>query len=345
MPTWDATNPANSDYLVSSEIRQNWESIAYAIGSVNLIADPTFLIWPSETVNTLSTSGLAHYTVSGAGAQYRRSGTGLTATTRKVGKYCVQLTAGGGATGSLTQQLLTTTSYDDVFDLETFSAGCYVWCASSSAARISLYDGAGTVYSSYHTGNSTWQWLTLTKTIEAAADRLAFNMEAASGVTAYFSGPTVIMGPIPPSTFKPSPVIYGSLYFQMTGTCTTGTQKATFSPSRPFIVKDTLLHAKTAPTGAAVIVDVNHWDGSAFQTMYATRPQIAASATIGSAQPDGTYRYRCFTGVHSSATDGLIDFDVDQVGSTVAGVDVSVHIRCLQFARPLEAFLGHNEVA
>lgn len=73
----------------------------------------------------------------------------------------------------------------------------------------------------------------------------------------------------------------------------------------------------TAPTGAAVIVDVNK-NGASIFTTQANRPQIAASATktAATAVPDVTV---CAAGDYLSV-------DVDQVGSTVAGSDLVVEV-------------------
>jgi len=78
------------------------------------------------------------------------------------------------------------------------------------------------------------------------------------------------------------------------------------------------LDINTAPTGAAVIVDVNI-DGTTIFTTQANRPQIAASAYAGSssdidvtAWEDGSY----------------LTIDVDQVGSTLPGSDLTVTVVC-----------------
>jgi len=74
----------------------------------------------------------------------------------------------------------------------------------------------------------------------------------------------------------------------------------------------------TAPTGAAIIVDV-HKNGTTIFTNQAHRPQVAAAATSGQtttidvpAWADGEY----------------LTIDVDQVGSTVAGSDLTVTVVC-----------------
>lgn len=89
-----------------------------------------------------------------------------------------------------------------------------------------------------------------------------------------------------------------------------------------FLIDSVMALVGTAPTGAAIIIDVNKGTGSgAPATIYATqgnRPTIAAgavSATVGS------------NGGATVTTGDYLTVDVDQVGSTVAGADLVVHIR------------------
>lgn len=70
----------------------------------------------------------------------------------------------------------------------------------------------------------------------------------------------------------------------------------------------------TAPTGSSLIVDVNK-NGTTVFTTQANRPSIAVSGSSSSAAvPDVT----------SVAAGDLLSVDVDQVGSTIAGADLSV---------------------
>lgn len=73
----------------------------------------------------------------------------------------------------------------------------------------------------------------------------------------------------------------------------------------------------TAPTGAAVLADVNKNGTTIFSTQ-GNRPSIAASANASSdAVPDVT----------AFAAGDYMTVDVDQVGSTVAGSDLTVIVR------------------
>lgn len=342
---WDSTKPANSAALVSSVIRQNWDALARTLGGVNLVADPVFLIWAGGDAVAPT-----HWVAGGAGVAIARTGTGLGDTRRKVGKFCAKVTAGGGATGTLSQQILPTATFDDFLDGLSMGLGAWVWTTSVSSVRLYIADGATTTFSSFHTGNGgagAWEWLSFAHVVSASATKVEVGISANASTVGYLSGPTLLLGEVPPSYYQPAPVGYGTLHFPQAGTLSTGTKKGMFAPARPGIVKDVQLRCETAPTTQAVIVDVNTWDGSAFTSMYSTRPQIAAAGNQGGAQPDGTYARRCLSGLHGTSlvAGGLLSVDTDQVGTGTLGADMIVEVRVLQYLRPLEAFLGYNEFA
>lgn len=69
----------------------------------------------------------------------------------------------------------------------------------------------------------------------------------------------------------------------------------------------------TAPTGASVIVDVNK-NGTTIFTTQGNRPTIAASGFTNTGTPDVT----------SWADGDYLQIDVDQIGSTIAGADLTI---------------------
>ena len=76
------------------------------------------------------------------------------------------------------------------------------------------------------------------------------------------------------------------------------------------------------PTGANIIVDV-HKNGTTIFTTQGKRPEIAAGGyTDESDTPDVTALTK---------TDYLT-MDVDQVGSTITGQDLTVHVRATETA-------------
>ena len=74
----------------------------------------------------------------------------------------------------------------------------------------------------------------------------------------------------------------------------------------------------TAPTGQAILVDVNK-NGVTLFTTQANRPTIAAAAfqDVSEAVPDVT----------AIAAGDYLTVDIDQVGSAVLGADLTVNIR------------------
>jgi hypothetical protein len=309
------------------------------IGGVNLVTNDDFLVWPDG--DAAAPEG---YTLAGAGAAVARVGTGLAPTTRKIGDFACQLTR-GGADLTLTKTILGTAAFTraDFLKSRYAAGGAWIWCATPNAARVAIYDGVGYAYSSYHTGGSTWEWLPVTRQINSAATQLAIIPQVNNAaVAAIFSGLTCAI--IDSNLSLPHellcPVEYGSFHFSFSGAVSAASNVHGFEPARPGIVKDCQLFIKTVPTGQALIVDVNTWDGAALTSMFSTKPEIAAAASRGGAQPDGTYARRCLRGTSgaSLSAGGEITYDVDQVGSGVAGSDLRVEVRALQYQSPLERF-------
>ncbi|MCJ7431244.1 hypothetical protein MUO83_08565 [Candidatus Bathyarchaeota archaeon] len=112
-----------------------------------------------------------------------------------------------------------------------------------------------------------------------------------------------------------------TLSFAVVGTLTTGTDKAPtiVAPCALAIVKVKVV-VKTAPTGAALIVDVNK-NGTTIFTTQGGRPSIAAGDTADDSDtPDVT----------ALAETDKLTVDIDQVGSTIAGADLTVEVVCDQ---------------
>ena len=112
-----------------------------------------------------------------------------------------------------------------------------------------------------------------------------------------------------------------TLSFAVVGTLATGTDKAPtiVAPCTLTIVKVKVV-VKTAPTGATLIVDVNK-NGTTIFTTQGGRPSIAiGDTTDDSDTPDVT----------ALAETDKITVDIDQVGSTVAGADLTVEVICTQ---------------
>lgn len=100
------------------------------------------------------------------------------------------------------------------------------------------------------------------------------------------------------------------------GTLTTGAGVTPVNSSRPRTLLGVFLACNTAPTGAAILVDVNK-NGTTIFTTQGNRPTIAISAKTSTviAVPDVTT---------FAALSDVLTFDIDQIGSTIAGADLTI---------------------
>lgn len=107
-----------------------------------------------------------------------------------------------------------------------------------------------------------------------------------------------------------------ALIWYLDGDISTGTEQgAVVTVPQNFVSKAVHLKVKTAPTGQALIVDINR-DGT---SIFSTRPQINASSTTG-----GDSAIFSFTGL----TEGdELSVDVDQVGSGTAGNGLTIMLQ------------------
>jgi hypothetical protein len=105
----------------------------------------------------------------------------------------------------------------------------------------------------------------------------------------------------------------------ITGTLTTGTSK---TPVLVVVNSQTITKAyarvKTAPTGANLIIDINKNGTSIWNTNQANR------LTIDAGDSEGTQTSFDTT---TLADEDYLTIDIDQVGSTVAGADLTVVLK------------------
>ena len=326
----------NEDGTLKTQASLVTQADASAVSNRNCLINDAFLIWAlGDAVAPTS------WALVGTGAACARSGTGLGDTTTKIGDFCAKLTY-GTTTLTLYQNFLPTAAFTRLVALrgKTFGFGGWVKSAVASQARLYVTDGVTTTYSTYHTGDGTWQWLSGTHTISNTATLLTkgISVESSAGNPVYYSGAMAVQSNIAPSEYRPTEVLYSTLGFFNAGSIAVGTDKWRYQFVRPALIKDLTAHTKTANTGASLLIDVNHWDGAVDETMTTTKLTVTASGIIGSQAPDGTYQYRCFSGSRSSLTASMLRIDVDQIGSTIAGADVTIIVRFLEYVDPFEAF-------
>jgi len=308
---------------------------AAELPTTNCVLNDTFIIWAAG--DSAAPTG---WTLAGTGAACARAGTGLADTKRKVGDFCAKLTF-GSATLTLSQDVLPTAAFSRVDHLksEPVGFGAWVWADAASQSRVYVTDGVTTGYSSYHTGDGSWQWLSVEHTLSGSATKLQVGIAVGSGAAnpAYFSGPTLIFGDIAPANWRPTPNVVGTVFLPSAGAQSTGTAKGWYTFNRMAIVKHIECNLRTAPTGATTFkVDVNKGGNSMLNSVIA----FTASDKNAGKAPDGTYANYCFAGNTLASGTTITDeltFDVDAVGSTIAGSDLAVKIRCLVFVDPFES--------
>lgn len=101
----------------------------------------------------------------------------------------------GGASGSYGAQIAVQQS-NPAYSGLTMTFGTWVMCSSANAARLSINDGVTTTFSSYHTGDGTWQFLSVTVQINPNNTLLniACNVTG-NGTVAYFANAVLVRGP------------------------------------------------------------------------------------------------------------------------------------------------------
>jgi hypothetical protein len=139
---------------------------------------------------------------------------------------------------------------------------------------------------------------------------------ASSGLAQILNKPTLFSGSYTDLTNKPAIAVeLGTAVSDETTALTTGAAKITFRMPHAMTLTSVRLSCTTAPTGAALIVNIKR-SGT---TIFSTKPQIDINATtsVGSA----------VTPVISTSAltdNAVITIDIDQIGSTIAGAGLKV---------------------
>lgn len=103
--------------------------------------------------------------------------------------------------------------------------------------------------------------------------------------------------------------------FSRPGVLAVAVGQGQFYVTRASTITGVVMAVGTAPTGATILCDVNK-NGTTVFTTQGNRPSIAISAfkVAANASPDVT----------SLAVGDLLSVDIDQVGATIAGSDLTV---------------------
>ena len=115
----------------------------------------------------------------------------------KVGTYSAKVTRVGTDCALNNTDYLTPAGGIAAWKGKTLTLGMWVYATVADRARLLINDGGtdAASTSSFHTGNSTWQWLTVTRVINEDATYLYFSGYVITGNTsAYFDGARLVIG-------------------------------------------------------------------------------------------------------------------------------------------------------
>ncbi len=177
----------SGQYLKTKGLLANpeWDDISSDFNPTNLIRNGSVEVWSGGAALAPD-----YWTLTGAAATVARE-----AAIIKHGLYSAKVTRAG------TDCHLSRNCYVDMgstyIQSRTFTFGAWVYASVASRVRLRVYDGVTTYYSSYHTGGSTWEFLTVTVTAGAAVVAFTVGLAVDTGNTSgYIDGATLIEGSV-----------------------------------------------------------------------------------------------------------------------------------------------------
>ncbi len=167
------------------------------VNPTNLLSNGDFENWSAG-----ASAAPDGWVLDGAGASVAREGTII-----KLGTYSAKLTRAG--TDCSLNQAIHATRGIAYWKSRKVTVSKLVYATVADRARLSIQDGVDTTNSSYHTGNSTWQLLTVTHTVNASATGVTVYGQVNTGDTsAYFDGAMLVEGESA-FAFSDKPMVYG----------------------------------------------------------------------------------------------------------------------------------------
>lgn len=172
---------AAGNYPDADKYMQDWDYL-------DSLMRGNFLLNPGqETWGTTSFSNPADGTTLSDNWVLEKGGTsGATAditresTTKDTGSYGGKVNiSGAGSANSYLKIKQSLTEYAG-FGGETMLFGMKVKVATASKVRLSIYDGSSTAYSTYHTGDGTWQKLYVSLAMQSVPTALTVKLEITS---------------------------------------------------------------------------------------------------------------------------------------------------------------------
>jgi hypothetical protein len=291
-------------------------------GFRNWVDDSRLEIWPDG-----DSSAPAKWALSGSGAAIARTGSGLgdTVNPSDWGGFAAKITYGSAA-AKMTRIMVSSTELVTRLQGKTLVFGAWLRASAANQGSIVIDDGVTQTRGgesgsgTYHDGDSANAWCYGSHTVSATATKLDVYIECAVSGSVYVSAICVGLGNVVLTDWTPERCGLLVVGTQQRGDpLATGTTINEWRFEFPYdmgIFLRAKIKVKTAPTGQAIVYDVNNGGTS----MYSTEPQVDATDTTNSPgdAPDGTYQYRCVE------EDDIITFDCDQVGSSEPGEEATL---------------------
>lgn len=262
----------------------------YPLPNYNWAFNADFAIWGAGTA-----AAPTGWTIGGAGASVVKN---TTAAQRKWGSQAVALTSGAGANASLQQDVSTIPGQTTGAHWagRTITVGAWVYATVGAVVGLTIADGVGSSASPFHTGNSTLQFLTVTRKLDSAGTQINVGMYVGQGPNiGVFSGLVVVEGGdiVSQASFLPSAwrgrkavmqfhsngtVAPGTVYLSSANNNATELVSAVPIPFAKAVIRNLEASAAAAPGGGLTYVyTVRRSAGSTTVTCTTTDPALVSA--------------------------------------------------------------------
>lgn len=93
---------------------------------------------------------------------------------------------------------------DDYYRGRIVTFGAWVYTSTANSAKLRIWDGISGSFSDFHTGDSVWQWMTVTRTIDENSTKVAGHLQIEINADVYIDGAILVEGSVCPA-FSPHP--------------------------------------------------------------------------------------------------------------------------------------------
>lgn len=99
-------------------------------------------------------------------------------------------------TDGINNAILSQNFFDAYFKGRKVTFGCWLHSATAARLRLRIDDGVGTTDSSYHTGGGSWEFIKVTRTLDAGATKVEaqIRLEAGAAIAVYADGAISVEG-------------------------------------------------------------------------------------------------------------------------------------------------------